>query len=165
MEKSNIIISIIIVICIAAGVTAYGLTSEDNGVFKTLQGIGSQDTGSGVGNSTNVSTNNNSGSSSSSGSSDSSGSGYSDNGGSGSGSGYYDNGGSDYYDGSSDYVDSGSSDSSSGDPTAVSYQLTTANDYGGYTVTYYNYLDQAIGYIAYDADGNQVEGAGGAPTY
>ena len=40
MEKSNMIISIIIVLCIAAGVTAYGVTNSNNGFFKTLQEVG-----------------------------------------------------------------------------------------------------------------------------
>ena len=38
MDNSNIIISIIIVLCIAAGVTAYSLTNDDN-VFTDLEGI------------------------------------------------------------------------------------------------------------------------------
>ncbi|MCQ2964072.1 MAG: PepSY domain-containing protein [archaeon] len=38
LDNSNIIISIIIVLCIAAGVTAYSLTNDDN-VFTDLEGI------------------------------------------------------------------------------------------------------------------------------
>ena len=38
MEHSNIIISVIVVLCIAAGVTAYGLTNPDN-VFSDLAGF------------------------------------------------------------------------------------------------------------------------------
>lgn len=57
MDNSNIIISIIIVLCIAAGVTAYSLTNDDN-VFTDLEGItpeSSDDGGlgdNGVGNTT-----------------------------------------------------------------------------------------------------------------
>ncbi len=39
MDNSNIIISIIIVLCIAAGVTAYSLTNDSDNVFTNLQGI------------------------------------------------------------------------------------------------------------------------------
>ena len=54
MEKSNIIISIIIVICIAAGVAAYGITNSENPVFSNLNSVdsGSGDSGDGVGNNT-----------------------------------------------------------------------------------------------------------------
>ena len=109
MDNSNIIISVIIVLCIAAGVTAYGLSEGDNAVFNDLtgfspdssdsgsNGIGdligndsNQGTGSGV--STGVSSGSNGGGSSNSGSSSSSGS--SSNGGSNSGSGSGNNGGS-----------------------------------------------------------------------
>lgn len=63
MEKSNIIISVIIVICIAAGVTAYGLTNQDNAFFSELPGLDGSNSGDGKGNATNSSSN--SGSSSS----------------------------------------------------------------------------------------------------
>ena len=39
MDNSNIIISIIIVLCIAAGVTAYGISEGDNAVFNDLTGF------------------------------------------------------------------------------------------------------------------------------
>ncbi|WP_409200351.1 endoglucanase [Methanobrevibacter sp. DSM 116169] len=60
MEKSNIIISVIIVLCIAAGVTAYGLTNPDNEIFSSLPELdGEGGSGSeGAGNSTNVSNSN-----------------------------------------------------------------------------------------------------------
>ena len=45
MDNSNIIISIIIVLCIAAGVTAYGISEGDNAVFNDLTGF-SPDSGS-----------------------------------------------------------------------------------------------------------------------
>ena len=50
MDNSSILISVIIVLCIAAGVTAYGLTNDSNTVFSDLAGItpdASGDTGIG----------------------------------------------------------------------------------------------------------------------
>lgn len=95
MEKSNIIISIIIVLCIAAGVTAYGLTNNDNAIFSDLSGMGSDGgEGSGIGNNTNNLTiddtdggSGSSGSGVSNGGSGSSGSGSGSGSGTGSGSG------------------------------------------------------------------------------
>lgn len=87
MEKSNVIISIIIVVCVAAGVAAYGLTNSDNAIFSDLAGLGS---GSGDGNglnssnSTGININTENGGS---GSSASSGSGSGSSGGSSSGGG------------------------------------------------------------------------------
>lgn len=54
MDKSNIIISIIIVICIAAGVAAYGITNNENPIFSNLNSLdsGSGDSGNGIGNNT-----------------------------------------------------------------------------------------------------------------
>ena len=54
MDKSNIIISIIIVICIAAGVAAYGITNSENPIFSNLNSLdsGSGDSGNGIGNNT-----------------------------------------------------------------------------------------------------------------
>ena len=39
MKNSNIIISIIIVLCIAAAVTAYGLTNNEDSIFTNLTGF------------------------------------------------------------------------------------------------------------------------------
>lgn len=85
------IISIIIVLCIAAGVIAYGLTNSDNTIFSDLSSMGSGDNnGDGIGNNTTNGTGVGTGTGSSSGSgSGSSGSGSSSSGtrtGSGSGS-------------------------------------------------------------------------------
>ena len=176
MEKSNIIISIIIVICIAAGVTAYGLTSDDNGVFKSLQGIGTNTHGTGIGNnSTNVNTTND----------------ISGNGGSGGispygtgdspyGSNFYygtsDNGGSDNG-GSGDsgtsnqqtpIIDDNNNNNNNNDDTgikdySIAYTITTDNGDGTYTVTYYNVYDQSIGFHTYG--NNTDEGGGGAPDH
>ncbi|BBL62002.1 endoglucanase [Methanobrevibacter arboriphilus] len=90
MKSSNIIISVIIVLCIAAGVTAYSVTNPDNSIF-SLPGYtpdsSSSDAGSsGVGDVNGTNNNNNNGASNSGGSSgSSSNSGGSTNGNSGSG--------------------------------------------------------------------------------
>ena len=99
MDKANIIISIIIVLCIAAAVAAYGITNSDNPIFSDLSSMsGNGNNGNGLGNNTTKNVTNASvASTSGSGSSDS-----------GSGSGSYDSG---YSSGSSS---SGSSSSSSG---------------------------------------------------
>ena len=52
MDKSNIIISIIIVLCIAAAVTAYGITNTDNPIFSNLSSMGANNAGHGIGNNT-----------------------------------------------------------------------------------------------------------------
>ena len=108
MEKSNLIISIIIVLCIATAVAAYGIINNQNAIFSDLASMdsGSGNGGSnGIGNNT-TSTNANSGSGSESsgsngGSSSSSGAGAgagagsgSSSSGSGSGSGGRSGGGS-----------------------------------------------------------------------
>lgn len=91
MDNSNIIISIIIVLCIAAGVTAYGISEGDNAVFNDLTGFSpdsSADDSNGV-DLTTTDANDGSGSDTSSGSSGSSSSssgGTHSNGGSNSGS-------------------------------------------------------------------------------
>lgn len=99
MDKSNIIISIIIVICIAAGVAAYGITNSENPIFSNLNSVdsGSGDSGNGIGNNTthhdsqstnsHGSGNGGTGTGSGSGVSSGSGSGSSSSSGSGSGSG------------------------------------------------------------------------------
>ena len=102
MDKANIIISIIIVLCIAAAVAAYGITNTDNPIFSDLSSIGANDNnnGNGIGNTTvgnqpnsvattggSSGTGSGSGSGSSSGGSSSSSSGSSSNGGSNSNGG------------------------------------------------------------------------------
>lgn len=53
MDKENIIISIIIVLCIAAAVAAYGITNTNNPIFSDLSSMSASDTpGSGIGNKT-----------------------------------------------------------------------------------------------------------------
>ena len=91
MDNSNIIISVIIVLCIAAGVTAYGISEGDNAVFTDLSGFSpdSSNSGSdGIGNASMNNSNNGSGSLiSAPANGGSTGSGGSGSGGSGSGSG------------------------------------------------------------------------------
>ena len=48
MEKSNIIISIIIVLCIAAAVAAYGITNSNNPIFSDLSSMPAKNTGNGA---------------------------------------------------------------------------------------------------------------------
>ena len=54
MDKANIIISIIIVLCVAAAVAAYGITNSDNPIFSDLTSMFSSDNdaGNGIGNNT-----------------------------------------------------------------------------------------------------------------
>ena len=95
MDKANVIISIIIVLCVAAAVAAYGLTNPHNSLFSDLSSMtGSGDSGKGIGNNSTAHHNGsgssvaNTGSGSSSGSSGGSGSGGSGgSGGGGSGGG------------------------------------------------------------------------------
>lgn len=93
MDKSNIIISIIIVICIAAGVAAYGITNSENPVFSNLNSVdsGSGDSGNGIGNNTthHDSPSTNSHGSGNGGTGTGSGSGVSSGSGSGSGRGHH----------------------------------------------------------------------------
>ena len=90
MDKENIIISIIIVLCIAAAVAAYGLTNSDNPVFSGLASMGGDDGGNGPGNGSITNSTNPSGNGGANGGSGSSGTGSgtgSNGGGSGGGSG------------------------------------------------------------------------------
>ena len=47
MDNSSIIISVVIVLCIAAGVTAYGISEGDNAVFNDLTGFSPDSSNSG----------------------------------------------------------------------------------------------------------------------
>ena len=100
MDNSNIIISIIIVLCIAAGVTAYGISEGDNAVFNDLTGFSPDSSSDSNGIDDIISTDANDGS----GADTSSGSSGSSSGSSGSSGGTSSNGGS----------NSGGSGSSSG---------------------------------------------------
>lgn len=154
MNKSDMIISIIIVLCIAAGVIAYGLTNSDNTIFSDLSSMGSGDNnGDGIGNNTTNGTGVGTGTGSSSGSgSSSSGSGSS---GSGTGS----SGGSG---GSSGGSGSGSGGGSGGNSETVTYDeaisIANANiaQEGWHASTAYRSGDYWIVTIV-DADGNRVD--------
>ena len=166
MNNSNIIVSIIIVLSIAAGVTVYGLNEGDNAVFSDLTGFtpASSDSGSnGLGDLiSNDSNQQNSGmngvsspSSSGSSSSGSSSSGSSSNGGSGSGSS------------SSGGSGSGSSGSSGGSQTPTKISSSQAKSIasgfieedGAYVS---NVKDDGSMYICYisDANGEVVDAIG-----
>lgn len=167
MNNSNIIVSIIIVLSIAAGVTVYGLNEGDNAVFSDLTGFtpASSDSGSnGLGDLiSNDSNQQNSGmngvsSPSSSGSSSSGSSGgSSSNGGSGSGSSSSSSGGS----------GSGSSGSSGGSQTPTKISSSQAKSIasgfieedGAYVS---NVKDDGSMYICYisDANGEVVDAIG-----
>ena len=156
MDKANIIISIIIVLCVAAAVAAYGITNSDNPIFSNLPSMsGSDDAGNGLGNNSTAITNN-SGSSvaTTAGSGSGSGSGSSSSGGSSSGGGS----GSSSSGGSSS---GGGSGSSSGTHLSYSTAQSIANSAvaepgcyagGGYYSGGYWY------FTIYDQDGNAVDG-------
>lgn len=137
MEKSNIIISIIIVLCIAAGVTAYGLTNNDNAVFSDLAGLDSDNGDHGLGNNTTKNVTNTSSSHGGSGDAtdSSSGSGNAGAGSSGSGSSSGGSGsGSSYSSGSGGSSSSGSSSggsSSSGSSSGGSSSGGSGSGSGG----------------------------------
>lgn len=163
MEKSNVIISIIIVVCIAAAVAAYGLTNSDNAIFSKLGGVDSGKGGDGL-NTSNISGINSSTGTDGSSSGSGVGSG-SHSSGSGSGSGH---GGS----GSS----GGSSGSGSGitkedakrivnkhilQPGCYAGEPTKTSD--GYNVPILNSNGNKVGYMLVSFSGKIIEGGGGAP--
>ncbi|ADC47915.1 hypothetical protein mru_2065 [Methanobrevibacter ruminantium M1] len=184
MDNSNIIISVIIVLCIAAGVTAYGISEGDNAVFSDLTGFSPSSTDSGdtgIGNTTgnnsqgggitagqtNVATN--TGGSSSGGSSGSGSSGS----GSGSGSGSSGSGGSSSGNG-------GGNTNPSPSPSKISAAqakniaagaiaeegayISSVSDTGSAYVCYISNAEGTnVGYITVSYGGAIIEGAGGAP--
>ena len=94
VDNSNIIISVIIVLCIAAGVTAYGISEGDNAVFTDLSGFSPSSLNSGNDGIGNASMNNSNNGSGSLISAPANSGGSSGSGGSGSGSGSGGSGGS-----------------------------------------------------------------------
>ena len=160
MDKSNIIISIIIVLCIAAAVTAYGITNSDNPLFSNLSSMGANaNSGNGIGNNTTLSNGSSvattSGSSASSGSGDSG----SSSGSSSSGSSYSSDSSSSSSSSSSDSSSSSSDSGSSGTQLSYSTAKAIASDSileegcyagGGY------YSDGYWIFNIYDEDGNVV---------
>ncbi|MBQ9161205.1 MAG: endoglucanase [Methanobrevibacter sp.] len=158
MDKANIIISIIVVLCIAAAVAAYGITNSDSPIFSDLSSMSSSDdAGNGIGNisslnngtgSSVATTSSNSGSSgsSSSGSSSGSGSGSGSSSGSGSGSG-------------------GSSHGGSGTSTHLSYSQAQsiangAIEQAGCYAGNGRYSNGYWIFTIYDANGNNVDSIG-----
>ena len=165
MDKANIIISIIIVLCIAAAVAAYGITNSNSPIFSDLSSMGANDnTGDGLGNNTAVT--NGTGSSvatTSSGSDVSSGSSGSSSGSSSSGSssGSSSSGSSS----SSSSSGSGSGGGSSSSSTKLSYSTAKAiasdaiAEEGCYAGSGY-YSNGYWIFTIYDADGNAVDSIG-----
>ena len=156
MDKANIIISIIIVLCIAAAVTAYGLTNSNNPIFSDLSSMGSNDdTGDGLGNNTTITNE-------SIVSTEPSNSGSSSSGGTGSGSSSSSSGSSSGNGGSSS-SGSGSSSKHSTTHTTLSYSdaKSIANGAVGEPGCYAGsgYYSGGYWYFKiYDANGNVVDG-------
>lgn len=158
MDKANVIISIIIVLCIAAAVTAYGLTNTENPIFSGLSSMNANpDDGNGIGNATSnglntssVATTTGGSSSSSSGSSGSSSS-------SGSGSGSSSSGSSS---GSSSTGSSSSSGSDSGSQVSSSAIKSDAWNHIGEEGCYPGtpYYSGSYWYVTiYDDNGTAVD--------
>ena len=151
MDKANIIISIIIVVCIAAAVAAYGITNSDNPIFSDLSSMsGSDNTGNGLGNST-ANTNHSGSSVATTSGGSSSGSGNSGsgtgNGGSGSSSDGRSNSGSD--------SGSSSSDGQMSYATAQSIANSNIPEPGCYAAGG-QYTNGMWIFTIYDANGNNV---------
>ncbi len=170
MDKANIIISIIIVLCIAAAVTAYGITNSDNPIFSDLSSMGANDnTEDGIGNNTTLNNGSSSvatttGSSSSVGSGSGSGSSSSGSSSGGSSSGSSSSGTSSSSGSSSSSSGSGSGSSSgSSSNTQLSYSSAKAIasdailEEGCYAGSGY-YSGGYWYFTVYDADGNAVDG-------
>ena len=163
LDKANIIISIIIVLCIAAAVAAYGITNSDNPIFSDLSSMGANDnTGNGIGNNTTVGNNTGSSVATTSGSSGSTGSGSSDSG-SSSGSSSSGSSSSGSSSGSSSSgSSSSSSDSGSSSSTQLSYSSAKAIasdailEEGCYAGSGY-YSGGYWYFSVYDQDGNVVD--------
>lgn len=159
LDKANIIISVIIVLCIAAAVAAYGITNSGNPIFSDLSSMSAKDdnAGHGVGNNSNIGNNSGSSVATTTGSSSSTGSS-----GSGSSSGSSSSGGSSSG-GSSNSRGSGSGSNGGGSSnTHLSYSSAKAiaNDAileeGCYAGSGY-YSGGYWYFNVYDAKGNVVD--------
>ena len=166
MDKANIIISVIIVLCIAAAVTAYGITNSDNPIFSSLSSMdANDDTGSGIGNNTTLGN----GSSSVATTAGSSSSANSGSGSSGSSSGSSSSGSSSSSSSSGTSSNSGSSSSNSGSSSKSSTSLSYSEaksiasgaigEEGAYAGSGY-YSDGYWIFTIYDADGNAIDSIG-----
>lgn len=160
MEKSNLIISIIIVLCIATAVAAYGIINNPNAIFSDLASMdsGSGNGGHGAGNNT-TPTKNPASSGSGTGSGSGSGSGGSSGGGSGSGGGSSSSGGGS---GSGGGSSSGGGGSSSGPNYSSSDVLAIAASHNLQPGTYLGEPSYQGGYwyvpILNSTDNSQVGG-------
>ena len=158
MDKANVIISIIIVLCIAAAVTAYGITNTENPIFSNLSSMGSNNAGNGIGNNTTLGNHSSVATTAGSSGSDSGSSSGSDS------SGSYSSSSSSS--GSSSSSSSSSSDSSSSDSGSSSTQLSYSTakaiasdaiaEDGCYAGDGY-YSDGMWYFTIYDQDGNAVD--------
>ena len=139
MDKSNLIISIIVVLCIAAAVAAYGIINNQDAVFSDLASMnsGSGNGGNGIGNNTTQN--------GTSTSSDGSGSGGSSSGGDGAGSG---SGAGSSSGGSGSGSGSGSGGGSSSGPNYSSSQIRSiANSHIGESGCYAGTPSYSGGYL------------------
>ena len=170
LDKANIIISIIIVLCIAAAVAAYGITNSDSPIFSGLSSMSANDHGNGLGNNTTHGNGTGSSVATTHGSAGSSNSGSS-SGSSGAGSGVAtssgsSNGGSSSNSGSGSSSSSGgssSSSSSSGTHLSYSSAQSIANSAVGEPGCYAGSVYYSGGYwyaTIYDQDGNAVDSIG-----
>lgn len=165
LDKANIIISVIIVLCIAAAVAAYGITNSDNPIFSDLSSMSSNNNGNGIGNnSTNMT--NSSGSVAVTNGGSGSGSGGASSSGSGSGSGYsgssYSNGASSSGTQYSQQQSSSSQQQSSSSSTHLSYSSaqSIANGAVGEPGCYAGSVSYSGGVwyaTIYDENGNAVD--------
>ena len=170
MDNSNIIISIIIVLCIAAGVTAYGISEGDNAVFSDLSGFSPDSSSSSSDNNgiQNVSTDtqtDGTGSDVSTGSTGSTGTSYGTGGGSSSGGSSSGTG-----TGTSSGTSSGTGGSSSGNGTAPTQNKISSSEAQSIASQYIeeegayvgNVKDDGTMYICYiyNAEGSLVDAIG-----
>lgn len=163
MDKANIIISVIIVLCIAAAVAAYGITNSDNPIFSDLSSMSSNNNGNGLGNNTTNPTNTSSVAVTNGGGSSNAGSGS----GASSGSSYGGSGSSSSssassYDSGSSNSGSNSNSGSSSSGTSLSYSSaqSIANSAVGEPGCYAGSVYYSGGYwyaTIYDEDGNAVD--------
>ena len=159
MEKENIIISIIIVLCIAAAVAAYGITNSNNPIFSDLSSMSSSDpSGTGIGNNTTLHNGSGSSVATTTGGSSGTGSGSSSSGSSSRGS----SSGSSSSGSSSGGSQSGGGSSSS---THLSYSQAQSIANGAIEVegAYAGsgrYSDGYWIFTIYDADGNAISSIG-----
>ncbi|WP_458404469.1 endoglucanase [Methanobrevibacter sp.] len=164
MDKANVIISIIIVLCIAAAVAAYGITNSNNPIFSDLSSMNANnDAGNGLGNNTTAGNGSSVAVTNSAPSTVSSGSGSGSSGSSSSGSSSSSSSSSS----GSSSSGSSSSDSSSSDSDSPSTSLSYSDaksiasgaieEEGCYAGSGY-YSGGYWYFTIYDADGNAVDG-------